>query len=95
MSVSLNAQASPFQGFAKYAWSLLRESYFKNGIKSFWLDNSEVSAATVGLGCDCLADSDGRPLLRTAVDAQTRLRIWPAGRNRLIKLELGGQRRSV
>ena len=50
MSVSLNAQASPFQGFAKYAWSLLRESYYKNGIKSYWLDNSEVSA-TVGLHC--------------------------------------------
>ena len=80
VSVSLNAQASPFQGFAKYAWGLLRESYYKNGIKSFWLDNSEVSAATVGLGCDCLADSDGRPL-RTAVDAQTRRRLWPARRN--------------
>ena len=94
MSVSLNAQASPFQGFAKYAWSLLRESYYKNGIKSFWLDNSEVSAAMVSLGYDCLPTLT-RPLLRTAVDAQTRRRLWPAGRNWLIKLELGGQRRSV
>ena len=28
-----------------------------------------VSAATVGLGCDCCRDSDNRPLLRTALHA--------------------------
>ena len=27
-----------------------------------------MSAATVGLGCDCCLDSDGRPLLRTAIN---------------------------
>lgn len=27
--------------FATYAWSLLKESYYKYGIKMFWLDNSE------------------------------------------------------
>jgi alpha-D-xyloside xylohydrolase len=27
--------------FAQYAWGLLRESYYKYGIKIFWLDNSE------------------------------------------------------
>jgi alpha-D-xyloside xylohydrolase len=26
---------------AKYVWSLVSESYYKHGIKSFWLDNSE------------------------------------------------------
>ena len=31
------------------------------------LSCAAVSAATVGLGCDCCRDSDARPLLRTAV----------------------------
>ena len=32
-----------------------------------------VSAATVGLGCACCRDSNGRPLLRTDVSADTKL----------------------
>ena len=38
-----------------------------------------VSAATVGLGCACCRDADGRPLLRTGVHGRTRsLRPAPA-----------------
>ena len=38
-----------------------------------------MSAATVGLGCDC-ATSDGRPLLRTAIDPKDlcELRLFKA-----------------